>query len=35
MLTTVSTDGKVMEEVWIDKAEDGKVVNSLHVFDKQ
>jgi hypothetical protein len=35
MLSTVSMDGKVMEELWIDKTEDGRAIKSLHVFDKQ
>jgi len=35
MLSTVSMDGKVMEELWIEKTEDGRAIKSLHVFDKQ
>jgi hypothetical protein len=31
----VSADGKIMQEVSTDKAEDGKVVKSVYVFDKQ
>jgi hypothetical protein len=35
IITTVSTDGKIMNEVSTDKAEDGRVVKSVYVFDKQ